>query len=436
MLNKAKLILSNKTLLRRILITLGLLLVFKIGTFIPIPLIETTGIDSVLENNDFLGILNTFSGGALGQFSILALGISPYITASIVIQLLQLVIPKFKEWSEQGEVGKQKLNRITRYTAVILALIQSLALLLGLSTSPENIFDPTMIENTNLYWVYYMYMSLAVTAGTCFVIWLADLITRHGLGNGSSMIIAAGIVSSLPSMFTTLYDKYLVTDVTAGTVASFSIIVVLYIAIIVGVVFLEAVKRKIPINYANRQGKSTSDIPIKLNSSGVIPVIFASTLMSLPTTLMGLSGYTSDSNNFTFWLNQIFTYTEPLGIMLYIFLIFVFSFFYSFMQIDPEKINDNLQKSNAFIQGIRPGDETKNFISRVLFNVTLLGATYLTVLAVIPIAISNIFSFTSTEASIITIGGTSLLIVVGVATETMKQLETDAKETSYAGLSN
>lgn len=434
MLNKTKLILSNQTLLRRIMITLGLLLVYKVGTFVPIPLIDTNALSSVLADNSFLTILNTFSGGALGQFSILALGISPYITASIVVQLSQLVIPKFKEWSEQGEVGKQKLNRVTRYSSVVLAFIQALALLLGLGVSPENIFEPTMIQNPSLYWLYYLYMALVITAGSCFVIWLADLITRHGIGNGSSMVITAGIVSTLPAMFATLYNKYLgIADVSATGVASFITILVLYVLVIVGVVFLEAVTRKIPINYANQQGKRTSDIPIKLNSSGVIPVIFASTLMSLPVTLIGLLGYTADSNDLTFWLNQIFTYTEPLGIMLYIFLIFVFSFFYSFMQIDPEKINDNLQKSNAFIQGIRPGDETKNFISRVLFNVTLLGATYLAVLAVIPIIVSKVFSFTASEASVITVGGTSLLIVVGVAIETMKQLETEAQDNTATG---
>ncbi len=434
MLNKAKLILSNTTLLRRIGITLLILLVFKIGTFIAIPLIDTDGITSFMKDNSFLSILNTFSGGALGQFSILALGISPYITASIVVQLLQLVIPKFKEWSEQGEVGKQKLNSVTRYGSVLLAFIQALALLLGLGSATGNIFDPTLIQYSNFYWALYLYMAIVITAGSSFVIWLADLITRHGLGNGSSMIITAGIVTTIPAMFATLYEKYISAGVTAGNVACFVGIIAIYIAVIVGVIFLEAVTRKIKIQYANRQGKSNSDIPIKLNSSGVIPVIFASTLMSLPTTLMGLFGLSANDNTFTYWVNQVFTYTEPLGMMLYIFLIFVFSFFYSFMQVDPEKINDNLTKSNAFIPGIRPGDETKNFISRVLFNVTLLGATYLTVLAVIPIIVSKVFDFSAQEASVITIGGTSLLIIVGVAVETMKQLETESKETSYSGL--
>ncbi len=432
MLNKAKLILSNKTLLRRILVTLGLLFVFKMGTFIVIPLIDASMIENTLTGNSFLDILNTFSGGALGQLSILALGISPYITASIVIQLMQIVVPKFKEWSEQGEDGKQKLNRVTRYSSVVLAFIQALALLLGLSVANKgNIFEPTMVENTNLYWFYYTYMALVITAGSCFVIWLADLITRHGLGNGSSMIITAGIVTSIPAMFTTLHSTYIAGGATASSVASFATIVLLYIGVIVGVVFLEGVTRKIVIQYANRQGKSSSDIPIKLNSSGVIPVIFASTLMSLPTTILGLMDLDATSNTFTFWINQIFTYTEPLGIMLYIFLIFVFSFFYAFMQIDPEKINDNLSKSNAFIPGIRPGDETKNFISRVLFNVTLLGSTYLAVLAVIPIITTKIFDI---QSSVITIGGTSLLIIVGVAIETMKQLETEAKESTASGL--
>ncbi|MFI3329431.1 MAG: preprotein translocase subunit SecY [bacterium] len=435
MLNKAKLILSNKTLLRRILVTLALLFVFKLGTFIVIPLIDDSAISNTMADNSFLNILNTFSGGALGQLSILALGISPYITASIVIQLLQMVVPKLKEWSEQGEVGKQKINRVTRYASVALAFVQALALLLGLSAANKgNIFDVTMVENTSLYWLYYTYMAIVITAGSCFVIWLADLITRHGLGNGSSMIITAGIVTTIPAMFATLHSAYIAGGATAASVASYTAIVLLYIGVIIGVVFLEAVTRKISIQYANRQGKSNSDIPIKLNSSGVIPVIFASTLMSLPTTILGLMDLDVSDNGFTFWVNQIFTNTEPLGMMLYIFLIFVFSFFYAFMQVDPEKINDNLQKSNAFIPGIRPGDETKNFISRVLFNVTLMGSTYLAVLAIIPIITAKVFNFDAAQSSVITIGGTSLLIIVGVAIETMKQLETEAKETTATGM--
>lgn len=427
-----KLILSNSTILKRIAITFAILLVFKIGTFITIPLIDTTAITATIKGNDFLGFLNAFSGGGLGNFSILALGISPYITASIVVQLLQLVIPPLKEIGEQGEVGKEKLNKITRYSSVVLAFVQALALIFGLNATAGNIFEIEAIQYKNLYWLFYIYMAIVITAGSCFTIWLADLITQYGIGNGSSLIIAAGIITQIPAMFSTLSNKYL-TTVNAANITCFVVIIVLYILVILGVVYLEATVRKIPVQYANRQGKSDSNIPIKLNTSSVIPVIFASTLMSLPLTILGLLGYSASSNTASYWLNQVFSTSYPIGIILYVILIYLFSFFYAFMQVDPAKVSENLQKSNAFIPTIRPGQETENYVSRVLFKVTLLGATYLAIVALIPIITAKIFNFSSSEASVITIGGTGLLIIVGVAVETMKQLETDANEQTYSG---
>lgn len=427
-----KLILSNSTILKRIAITFAILLVFKIGTFITIPLIDTTAITATIKGNDFLGFLNAFSGGGLGNFSILALGISPYITASIVVQLLQLVIPPLKEIGEQGEVGKEKLNKITRYSSVVLAFVQALALIFGLNATAGNIFEIEAIQYKNLYWLFYIYMAIVITAGSCFTIWLADLITQYGIGNGSSLIIAAGIITQIPAMFSTLSNKYL-TTVNAANITCFVVIIVLYILVILGVVYLEATVRKIPVQYANRQGKSDSNIPIKLNTSSVIPVIFASTLMSLPLTILGLLGYSASSNTASYWLNQVFSTSYPIGIILYVILIYLFSFFYAFMQVDPAKVSENLQKSNAFIPTIRPGQETENYVSRVLFKVTLLGATYLAIVALIPLITAKIFNFSSSEASVITIGGTGLLIIVGVAVETMKQLETDANEQTYSG---
>ena len=424
-----KLILSNSTILRRIGITLAILLVFKIGTFITIPLIDTTAIQSTLAQSDFLGLLNTFSGGGLGNFSVLALGISPYITASIVVQMLQLVIPPLKEIADEGETGKQKLNRITRYVSVVLAFAQALALILGLNATAENILDIFVIQDRELLPLFFIYMALVVTAGSCFTVWIADLITQYGVGNGSSMIIGAGIISQIPAMIAALNTQYL-TEVNAKNVFSFVIVILLYVLVILGVVYLEATVRKIPVQYANRQGKSDSNIPVKLNTSGVIPVIFASTIMSLPLTVLGLLGYSESSNNASYWINQVFSTSYPIGIVLYVILIYLFSFFYAFMQFDPSKVSDNLQKSNAFIPTVRPGQETENYISRVLFKVTLLGATYLAILALIPIITAKIFNFTS---SVVTIGGTGLLIVVGVAVETMKQIEADANEQTYSG---
>ena len=388
----------------------------------------------MLSGNSFLAILNTFSGGGLSSFSILALGISPYITAEIIVQMLSIIIPKLKEWQEQGEQGKAKTNRVTRYLTVVVAFIQALALLFGLGTRPENILEAEALIDKDLFWLFYIYMAIVITAGSAFVMWLADLITRHGVGNGSSLIIVAGIVTSLPSMFTLLWSKYISTGVTPTSILSFIIIVVLFIAMILLVVFMEGAKRRIPIQYANRQGNSNSDIPVKLNVSGVIPVIFASTILSIPLTVVGMAGLETSTSNTAYWFDQIFNYSQPIGMILYVVFIYFFAFFYSFMQMDPDKIADNLSKSGAYIPGYRPGEDTKIQLSKILFRVTLIGATYLVFVALVPIIVALIFNFSSTEKSTITVGGTSLLIIVGVAIETAKQLETDSETETYKGI--
>lgn len=434
MFTKAKLILSNREIVLKILVTFALLLVFKAGTYIPIPLISTTSVQQVISGNDFLTVLNAFSGGGLSNFSILALGISPYITASIVVQMLQMVIPKFKDWGEQGEQGKEKLNRITRYTTIVIAMLQGLLIIFSLGSRPENILIDSLIKYKNIYWVVYIYMAVVVTAGSAFTMWLADLITRHGIGNGSSMIISAGIISSIPTMFTTLSSKYLGANFTGLNCFLFILVVVLYIVMILGVVYFEGAVRKVPVQYANRQaGQKGSDIPIKLNSANVIPVIFASTIMSIPLTIIGVMGLNTESSNAAYWLNQVFSTREPIGIALYVILIVFFSFFYSFMQVDPDKISDNLEKQGAYIPGYRPREETKLQLSKMLFRITLIGAAYLSILALVPIIVSKAFGFTTSESSAITIGGTSLIIIVGVAIETFRQMETASETKDYKG---
>jgi preprotein translocase subunit SecY len=434
---KAKQILSNREILLKILITFGLLLVFKAGTYIPIPLVSTTSIKQILDGNSFLTVLNAFSGGGLSNFSILALGISPYITSSIVIQMLQLVIPKFKEWGESGEVGKQKLNRITRYTTIVVAMVQALLIIFSLGSNPLNILIDDLIQYQSMSWLFYIYMAVVITAGSAFTMWLADLITRHGIGNGSSMIISAGIISSIPRMFITLSNKYLV-DATALNIFLFILIIVLYIAMIVGVVFFEGAVRNIPVQYANRQVTSQkgSEIPVKLNSASVIPVIFASTIMSIPLTIVGVMGLNTSTSTPAYWLDQVFSNSQPIGMLLYVILIIFFSFFYAFMQVDPDKISENLEKSGAFIPGYRPGEETKVQLSKMLFRITLIGATYLCILALVPILVAKIFGFSSTESATIVIGGTSLIIIVGVAVETFRQMETQSETKDYKGFLN
>lgn len=431
MFNKVKLILSNREIVLKILITFALLLVFKAGTYIPIPLISTTSITQVLSSNDFLTVLNAFSGGGLSNFSILALGISPYITSSIVIQMLQMIIPKLKDYSEQGEQGKEKLNRITRYTTIVIAMIQALVIIFGLGARPENLLVDSIIKYQDAFWVMYLYMAIIMTAGSAFTMWLADLITRHGIGNGSSMIISAGIISTIPAMFNELSSLYLGANFSGLNLFLFILVTLLYVAMILGVVFFEGAVRKIPVQYANRQaGQKGSDIPVKLNSASVIPVIFASTITSIPLTIIGVSGLQTETSNLAYWMDQIFSTSQPIGIALYVILIVFFSFFYSFMQVDPDKISDNLEKQGAFIPGYRPGEETKVQLSKMLFRITLIGAAYLVILALVPIIVTKAFGFTS---GVIQIGGTSLIIVVGVAIETFRQMETASETKDYKG---
>ena len=428
-MNKLKRIFSNPDIIKRLAFTFLILLVFKLGTYIPVPLIDTNSIKQVLKGNDFLTILNTFSGGGLSSFSVLALGISPYITSSIIVQMLGMIIPSMKEWQEMGEQGKAKSNRITRYITIAVAMIQALALLFSLGSSPENILANSALA-FGATWFLYIYMAIVITAGSAFTMWLADIITKHGIGNGSSMIICAGIVSSIPNMFSTLYSSYLGSAFSGANLAKYITVVVLYVAMIVAVVYFEAAKRKIPVQYANRQSNENSDIPVKLNSAGVIPVIFASTLMSIPLTIVGMLGYTTTSSNVAYWLDQVFSSSKPIGMALYIIMIFFFSYFYSFLTIDPEKIGDNLSKQNAFIPGYKPGEDTKRQIAKVLFRVTTIGAIGLAILALVPIIVSMIFGLGST----VTVGGTSLLIIVGVAIETFNQIEAESENDSYSKL--
>ncbi len=430
-------ILSNKKVMLRLLFTLGILLAVRVLSYITIPLFDTDQITRFINSSgSFIAILNNFSGQALERFSILALGISPYITASIAIQLLQMVIPSFKEWSEQGETGKRRLNQVTRYIAIGLAFVQGFALILGISVN-GSVFIPSIEASviSNFRYVFYIYMALVIAGGTAIAIFFADLITKKGIGNGTSILIVAGIVTSLPSMWTTLWNKYIEAPVndTFLNYVWFVLIILIYFGVLLGVVYMQAATRKIPVQYANRQGKSDSNIPMKINSSGVIPVIFAQTILSIPLTIIGLSGSTS-SGGFVGWIQSIFGYQEPIGFILYVLLIIVFSFFYAFLMVNPNKIADNLSKGNAYIPGVRPGEDTKDYVAKLLFKITVIGTTYLVILAIMPILTSIIFGFNATEASVITLGGTSLLIIVGVAVQTTEQLETDAKQETYAGI--
>ncbi len=425
-------VLSNKTVMLRIAFTLLILLCVRLLANTTIPLVEVGQLSKVIQESDYFAILNSFSGRSLQNLSIMSLGITPYITASIGVQLLQMVIPKLKEFSEQGETGKQKLNKVTRYLAIGLAFIQALALIMGLSTRGSLIrasIDGAIVDQYR--YLFYIYMALVMSAGTALAMWFASIITKHGVGNGSSMLIVAGIVTSLPIMGSTLYSKYILGAENGWSYVWFAVIILLYFGILFGVVYMQIAERKIPIQYANRQGKSDSHIPMKLNVGGVIPVIFAQTIMSIPLSIVGA---TNASGGLSAWFTNIFSTSEPIGFILYVLLIVVFAFFYAFLQIHPQKMSDNLSKSNSYIPGVRPGIDTQDYIASLLFKITVIGTLYLVILAVIPLLTSTIFNFTSTEASAIRLGGTSLLIIVGVAIQTTEQVETDSAQNEYGSI--
>ncbi|MDD6941595.1 MAG: preprotein translocase subunit SecY [Bacilli bacterium] len=406
---------TNKDLRHRIYFTLGALLIFILGISIRVP-----GTQDLTSNLGFLELINTMGGGALKNFSIFALGVMPYITASIIMQLLQMdVIPYFSELSKQGPTGRQKLNQITRYMGIIFAFIEGYA------------FAFAFIGKTGTP-MEYLYISIVLTAGTSFLLWLGDQITQKGIGNGMSLIIMAGIIATLPQMFIDAFKSLIVFEGTAQVITlgiiKFLIFVIIYFAIVIGVIFIQESERRIPIQYANKStnafgSAAQSFMPIRINSAGVIPVIFASSLLSIPSIIAQVV----KNEGFAVFVQKYLTYTTPVGFLIYIVFIFFFAYFYTFVQLKPEEFAKNLQENGGYIPGIRPGEETKKHISKVLSRLTVLGASFLVVIAGLPILFSK---FTSLPTSV-SIGGTGLLIVVGVALETYKQLEGSLLSRSY-----
>lgn len=406
---------TNKDLRHRIYFTLGALMIFILGISIKVP-----GTEDITSNLGFLELINTMGGGALKNFSIFALGVSPYITASIIMQLLQMdIIPYFTELSKQGPTGRQKLNQITRYVGIVFAFIEGYAFSFAFLGNSASVLE-------------YIYISTVLTAGTAFLLWLGDQITQKGIGNGISLIIMAGIIATLPQMFIDAFNGLITFNGTAQVIAlgiiKFLLFVIVYFAIVIGVIFVQESERRIPIQYANKStnaygSAAQSFMPIKINTAGVIPVIFASSLLSIPTILAQVI----KNDTFTLIAQKYLDYTTPVGFLLYVIFIFFFAYFYTFIQVKPEEFSKNLQDNGGYIPGIRPGDETKKFISKVLSRLTVLGASFLVVIAGLPILFSK---FTSLPTSV-SIGGTGLLIVVGVALETFKQLEGSILSRSY-----
>lgn len=416
-----------KDIRNKILFTLAMLVIYRIGTFIPVPGVNA----DILALNDQLsvfGVLNFFGGGALSNFSILAMGIMPYITASIIIQLLQMdVVPKFAEWSKQGEVGRRKLAQFTRYGTIVLGFIQAL----GMSYGFNNMANGALIENPGI--TTYLLIATVLTAGTAFLLWLGEQITSNGVGNGISIIIFAGIVSAIPSTLNQVYATMFedAGDALFLNIVIAALIVIAIIAIIVGVIFIQQANRKVPIQYAKQVagkgpvGGHNTHLPLKVNSAGVIPVIFAVSFIITPPTIASFFG----ENSVTTWITNTFDYTRPVGMILYIALIIAFSYFYAFIQVNPEQLSENLKKQGGYVPGIRPGNATREYFTRVLYRLTFVGALFLAFIAILPVLFTKLADLPSSAQ----IGGTSLLIVVGVALDTMKQLESQLVKRHYKG---
>lgn len=411
---------------KRILWTFGLLAFYRIGIHIPVPGVDAAAIAEFFESasNTLFGLFDMFSGGGLSKVSIFALGIMPYISASIILQLLTVVSPELARLSkEEGAEGRKKITQYTRYGTVLITVIQGLGISIGL----ESMSSPTGASVVLAPgWGFRLTTILTLTAGTILIMWIGEQMTDKGIGNGISMIIFAGIVAGLPRA---VFNTFRL--LSAGEMSLFVLMVLMLImvAVLVFIVFMERGQRRVPIHYAKRQmgrrmyGGQTSHLPLRVNTAGVIPPIFASSILMFPATLANFSEVT--------WLKDISSAFQPSSIIyniVFIGLVVFFCFFYTAIMFDPEQIADNLRKAGGFIPGIRPGAKTQEYIDKVLARITLWGAAYIAAICVLPMIFITQFSVP------FYFGGTSLLIVVGVAMDFMGQLESYTISRQYDGL--
>ena len=401
---------------KKLIFTMLVLLVYRVGNAIPVPFVNvhamTEMFDSVLSST-ILGLYNAMSGSAFSKASVLGLGIQPYINASIIIQLLTIAIPALERWAkEEGEVGKKKIERLTRYSTVALGLILGYGYYTMISQYgilTETGFLPALV------------IVLAFTAGSSVVMWLGEQITEHGIGNGISMILFANIISGIPSGINTLFNLSWWLSV---------IIAVVMVLLVLFIVFIHDAERRIPVQYAKRvvgrkvYGGQSTNLPIKVAMSGVMPVIFAQSITSIPATIATFTGKTEG-----WWYENVWSSTAVIYIIFYGLLIFFFSWFYSTIQYDPVEVANNLKKNGGFIPGFRPGKPTAEFIKKVINKIVVFGAVYLAIVALLPLVSGAIFP----AAQNLAIGGTSVIIVVGVALETVKALEAQMLMRHYKG---
>ena len=416
-----------KDIRKKIFFTLFVLIVYRIGAAITVPGVNAAALQEI-SSTGLASILNTFSGGGLENYSLFAMGVSPYITAQIVVQLLQMdIVPRFVEWSKQGEVGRRKLNQATRWLTIVLGFIQSIGITAGFNA----LSSIKLVNHPNV--TTYLTIGLILTAGTMFATWMGDMITERGLGNGVSMLIFAGIVAQMPGGIYQLWQDQIAGESGSALWMGIGFVALVIIALIIIVAFVtwvQQAERRLPIQYTRRTTTSpaSSYLPLKINVSGVIPVIFAGSFISTPQTiLMAFQHHGGDT-----WyqvLSTIFNMQSGPGITLYIFLIVVFTFFYAFVQVNPEKLAENLQKQGSYISGVRPGKGTQRYISALLMRLSTVGSLFLGLISLIPLVASNVWNLSQS----IGLGGTSLLIIVQIALDVVRQLTGLTMKREYIG---
>tara|TARA_B100000287_G_scaffold433104_1_gene494010 strand:+ start:366 stop:1643 length:1278 start_codon:yes stop_codon:yes gene_type:complete len=413
---------SQNDLRNRIFFTIFILAIYRLGTFVPLPGIDPSQLQVLMEGNQkgLLGMFNVFAGGAISRMAIFALGIMPYISSSIIVQLLTGVSDYFKNLKSQGEKGRQKITQITRYGTVLLATVQGYGLSVGLESSANLVINPGVFFKISTV--------TTIVAGTMFLMWLGEQITQRGIGNGISLIIFSGIVAEIPRALATTFE--LGRTGALSTIVIISIFIILIVTIMF-IVFMERALRKIPINYPKRQvgnkiyGGDSSHLPLKINSAGVIPAIFASALLLLPITF---SNFNISENETFLNFASFFSQGQPLYMLLYASGIIFFTFFYTSITFNPNETAENLRKYGGFIPGIRPGESTALYIENILTKLTTIGALYLTLVCLMP-------EFLIANYPIpFYLGGTSILIVVVVAIDTVTQIQTRLMSTQYEQL--
>lgn len=404
-----------KDLRQKIVFTLAMLFVFRLGSHVPVPGLDASQIEELFAGQDLFGFMNVITGQALSQLSIFAMSITPYINASIIMQLLTVVVPKFEQWSKEGQEGKKKLAQYTRYGTVLIAFLQAIGMTLGL-------LGPA-VENPSF--TSYTVIVLSLTAGTAFLMWLGEQINDRGIGNGISIIIFGGIVAGVPQMLLSSYEMVRMGELSILLVL---VIAALILGVIVGIVALQEGRRQIPVQYAKRvvgrkmYGGQSTHIPLKVNQAGVIPVIFASSILMFPETLVQFIDHPIAMS-----IANAVGFGTPLNTVLYVILIIFFTYFYTAIQFNPQDMADNMKKYGGFIPGIRPGRPTAKYLSKIMDRITLAGAFALAAIVVLPILLEGFVQLN------IMFGGTALIIMVGVALETMKQIESQMLMRHYQG---